>query len=88
MTNQEQYEIICDKARKYDEMVKALDPKIGNWIDTNDNSMLYHRVFKCSHCGNIVIEYPENIQKYKYCYNCGVKMVNHMKVRYNSGEEK
>lgn len=43
----------------------------GHWIDTNDDSFFYHRIYKCSYCGNTVCDIPKNIQKYKYCSNCG-----------------
>lgn len=45
----------------------------GHWIDTNEKGFVYHRIYKCSHCGATVCEYPENMResKYKYCSNCG-----------------
>jgi len=53
------------------------EPKTGHWIDTNDDGFVYHRIYKCSHCGAIVCEYPENMHesKYNYCSTCGIKMV-------------
>ena len=38
MTNQEQYEMFCDKARKYDKMVDVLD-KIRNDIESEMNNL-------------------------------------------------
>ena len=57
--------------------VTPQEPKIGYWIDTNDDGFVYHRIYKCSHCGATVCEYPEDMHesKYKYCSTCGVKMV-------------
>ena len=59
-------------------VMTSVTPQVskGHWIDTNDNGFQYHRIYKCSHCGNTVCDYPENIQKYKYCSNCGAKMVD------------
>lgn len=54
--------------------VTPISPK-GHWIDINDDGFLYHRIYKCSHCGDTVCDYPENIQKYKYCHNCGARMI-------------
>jgi hypothetical protein len=36
MTNQEQYEIIWDKANKYDKLIKALDKIIAEIKDSRD----------------------------------------------------
>ena len=57
--------------------VKALEqePKTGHWIDTGSESFEFHRVYKCSECGNTEIEYPERIcRHFRYCPNCGAKM--------------
>ena len=57
--------------------VTPQEPKTGHWIDTNDDGFVYHRIYKCSHCGATVCEYPQNMHesKYKYCSSCGAKMV-------------
>ena len=51
------------------------EPRSGHWIDTGSESFEFHRVYKCSECGNTEIEYPERIcGHFRYCPNCGVKM--------------
>jgi DNA-directed RNA polymerase subunit RPC12/RpoP len=62
------------------ERLKKLPPvnptKTGHWIDTNSESFEFHRIYKCSECGNTQIEYPENIyRRFRYCPNCGAKML-------------
>ena len=76
-------ELIADYDLSMGQVVKGIHalPSVtpqerkGHWIDINDDGFLYHRIYKCSHCGDTVCDYPENIQKYKYCHNCGAKMV-------------
>ena len=49
--------------------------KTGCWIDIDSKSFEFHRVYKCSECGNTEIEYPEEIhRRFRYCPNCGAKM--------------
>lgn len=62
----------CD----YKEWLKdEIEPKTGHWIDTGSESFEFHRVYKCSECGNTEIEYPEGIRgHFRYCPNCGAKM--------------
>lgn len=51
------------------------EPKTGHWIDTGSESFEFHRVYKCSECGNTEIEYPEGIRgHFRYCPNCGARM--------------
>jgi len=67
----------CEEAYKkgYADGMKAqAEPKTGHWININVDGFLYHKIYKCSHCGDTVCEHPENIQKYKYCSNCGADM--------------
>jgi ribosomal protein S27E len=62
----------------YKMAIKALEqqPKTGHWIDTDSDSFEFHRIYKCSECGNTQIEYPENIhERFRYCPNCGCRMV-------------
>ena len=50
--------------------------QIGHWIDTKSKDFEFHRVYKCSECGNTEIEYPESIHRhFRYCRNCGARMV-------------
>ena len=56
--------------------------KTGHWIDTGSDSFEYHRVYKCSECGNTEIQYPVLIYRhFRYCPICGAKMEreNHSK---------
>lgn len=58
-------------------MIKGVvqEPMSGYWIDTNSESFEFHRVYKCSECGNTEIEYPEVIRgHFRYCPNCGARM--------------
>ena len=55
--------------------VTSQEPRKGHWIDTNDNAFVHFRVYKCSHCGATFCDYPKNIKKHKYCFDCGTKMV-------------
>ena len=82
-------EIITDKYKLripptvyYDLLADVLDveeeqePKIGHWIDADSKSFEFHRVYKCSECGNTEIEYPEGIYRhFRYCPNCGCHTV-------------
>lgn len=60
---------------KIDKLQRQLEEQEskGHWIDTNEKGFVYHRIYKCSHCGATVCEYPENMHesKYKYCSSCG-----------------
>ena len=81
-------EIITDKYKLripptvyYDLLADVLDveekqePKIGHWIDTDSKDFEFHRVYKCSECGNTEIEYPNYIHRnFRFCPNCGAKM--------------
>lgn len=52
------------------------EPKTGHWIDINSKDYELHRIYKCSECGKTEVEYPESIYvHYKYCPNCGSKMI-------------
>lgn len=59
MTNQEQYEIICEKAKKYDRLVEILD-KIKTEINTEIQKMYMFRDYT-----NGLAKVLEIIDKYK-----------------------
>ena len=67
------YDLLADVQEAEEEQ----EQKTGHWIDTNDDGFVYHKIYKCSHCGATVCEYPQNMHesKYKYCSSCGAKMV-------------
>jgi DNA-directed RNA polymerase subunit RPC12/RpoP len=72
------YDNVYEEA--FDMAINALkEQKKGHWIETNDDSFIYRRIYKCSHCGDTVCDYPEDIQKYKYCSSCGAKMEKELK---------
>ena len=57
--------------------IKALEqePKTGNWIGIDEEP---HEDYECNICGYVVSTYTANIEphtEYKYCPNCGAKMV-------------
>ena len=55
--------------------VNPQEPKTGHWIDTDSKDFEFHRVYKCSECGNTEIEYPESIHgHFRYCPYCGARM--------------
>lgn len=77
------YKIICKRVKEskpyhapYEhEVIANGKPLIkGQWIDTNDKGFEFHRLYKCSNCEHTVCEYPEEIKRYKFCYNCGAIM--------------
>ena len=71
----EDYEIMNDDLFAIAKSIRNGTPfPKGHWIDTNDDSFIYRRIYKCSHCGDTVCDYPEDIQKYKYCSSCGANM--------------
>jgi len=52
-------------------------PKTGHWIEIDDEP---HEVWECDHCGFVIdgsgcIEPYEYRDTYKYCPNCGARMV-------------
>lgn len=64
----------ADRCRECGKMRK------GHWIDTGSESFEFHRVYKCSECGNTEIEYPEGIRgHFRYCPNCGARMESESK---------
>ena len=59
----------ADRCRECGKMRK------GHWIETDSTSFEFHKVYKCSECGNTEIEYPEEIHGHlRYCPNCGCLM--------------
>ena len=55
-----------DSVDEIDEIIKALEPNIGQWMPNHiPGSMLY----KCDQCG-----YDRGAYSFKYCSNCGAKM--------------
>jgi len=56
----------CDEC----EVTKSQEPKTGHWIDMTSG---YAFNDKCSECGYIV--HIQFINEYKYCPNCGRRMV-------------
>jgi DNA-directed RNA polymerase subunit RPC12/RpoP len=50
-------------------------PKTGHWIGIDEEP---HEDYECNRCGYVVSTYTANIEphtEYKYCPNCGAKMV-------------
>ena len=57
--------------------IKALEqePKTGHWIAIDEEP---HEDYECDKCGYTISTYTANIEphtEYKYCPNCGAKMV-------------
>jgi hypothetical protein len=53
MTNQEQYELICEKAKKYDRLVEVLD-KIRDEIETYEaDCILADDSKECKECDKV-----------------------------------
>ena len=53
------------------------EPKTGHWIDIDEEP---HEVWECDHCGFVIdgsgcIDPYDYRDTYKYCPNCGAKMV-------------
>ncbi len=51
------------------------EPNTGRWIGIDEEP---HEDYECNRCGYVVSTYTANIEphtEYKYCPNCGAKMV-------------
>ena len=52
----------------------SADPKNGRWTDEGWYADGFdHHVYCCPKCGKHYIKCPDEIIKFKYCPNCGVK---------------
>ena len=55
------------------------EPKTGHWIAIDEEP---HEDYECDKCGYVVSTFTENIEphtEYKYCPNCGARMVEPQK---------
>lgn len=55
--------------------VTSQEPKTGHWIGIDEEP---HEDYECDKCGYTISTYTANIEphtEYKYCPNCGAKMV-------------
>ena len=53
----------------------TLQPKTGHWVSIDEEP---HEVYECDRCGRVVSMFTANIEphiEYKYCPNCGARMV-------------
>ena len=57
------------------EVTKSQKPKTGHWIAIDEEP---HEDYECDNCGYTISTYTANIEphtEYKYCPNCGCRMV-------------
>lgn len=73
----------CADIRKWAVLVGDIDdaPTIdpdtlrptGRWEEEDERSAYYGRLVSCSECGGLLETHKK--QYFKYCYNCGAKMM-------------
>jgi DNA-directed RNA polymerase subunit RPC12/RpoP len=67
------YSVACEILSKVPSVTPQ--PKTGHWIGIDEEP---HEDYECNRCGYAVSTYTANIEphtEYKYCPNCGAKMV-------------